>query len=235
MDVNFTRIRSHARSRAGGTALALLVAASLGACSPRDDTAARADSAAAGLGERAGAEIDTAAAAGAMAADTVSERMAGALDNTSWGDADIVAYLVVADSGEIAVGKLAGDKATNAQVKAFAKRMVSEHQKLLDDVTKLAGTRNINLATAANDDIRELRDDSRNAIGDLTNKAAGAEWDEDYVDKEVDIHQDVIDHVNDFSKATQDVQLRNMLQKALPVLQAHLKAAKDLQGARLAS
>ncbi|HEY9517021.1 MAG TPA: DUF4142 domain-containing protein [Gemmatimonadaceae bacterium] len=231
MSVNLPRIHS----RAGGMALAVAVAASLGACSPRNDTAARADSAAADLGERAGAAVDTAAAAGAVAVDTMSNRMTGAMNNADWGDADILAYLVAADSGEIAAGKLASSKATSAPVKAFAQKMVSDHQKMLKEATKFASSQNISVASASNGDIQELRNDSRDALGDLTNKAAGADWDEDYVDKQVDAHQDVIDHVNDFTKATQNAQLRTMLQQALPSLQSHLKAAQDLQSSKLAS
>ena len=161
--------------------------------------------------------------------------MTGAMNNADWGDADILAYLVAADSGEIAAGKLASSKATSAPVKAFAQKMVGDHQKMLKEATKFASSQNISVASASNGDIQELRNDSRDALGDLTNKAAGADWDEDYVDKQVDAHQDVIDHVNDFTKATQNAQLRTMLQQALPSLQSHLKAAQDLQSSKLAS
>jgi putative membrane protein len=222
-------------TRLGSVALALAVAASLGACSSRNDnTLADADSAANSAANQVGSEIDTAASAGAVAADTISNRVGSAL-NDDWTDADIVAYLVAADSAEIAAGKLASTKATNASVKSFAKKMVSDHSKMLDQTTQLAKTQNIAYATASNDDIGDLRSSSKDALQDLTDKAAGGDWDEDYVDKQVDAHQKVIDHVNDFAQNAKDPQLVAMLKQALPKLQNHLQAAKALQDQNLST
>jgi|GEM_PF-693349 len=222
-------------TRLGATALALAVAASLGACSSsKDNTLARADSAAGSMADRAGNAIDTAAAAGAVAADTISNRVASALDS-DWTDADIVAYLVAADSGEIVAGKLASTKATNPSVKAFAQKMVSDHGTMLDQTVALAKKDNISYATATNGDIGDLRSDSKDALQDLTDKTAGNDWDKDYVDKQVDAHQSVIDHVNDFTQKAQDPQLATMLRQALPKLQGHLDAAKALQDRNLSN
>ncbi len=216
-------------SRLGTTALALAVAASLGACSSKNDNSlANADSAASSMANQAGNAIDTAAAAGAVATDTISNRVGSAL-NGDWTDADIVAYLVAADSGEIAAGKLASTKATNPSVKAFAKKMVSDHSTMLSETTQLAKKDNITYAAASNDDISDLRSDSKDALQDLTEKTAGNDWDKDYVDKQVDAHQNVIDHVNDFTGKAKDPQLVSMLKQALPKLQNHLQAAKALQ------
>jgi putative membrane protein len=216
-------------SRLGTTALALAVAASLGACSSKNDNSlANADSAASSMANQAGNAIDTAAAAGAVATDTISNRVGSAL-NGDWTDADIVAYLVAADSGEIAAGKLASTKATNPSVKAFAKKMVSDHSTMLSETTQLAKKDNIAYAAASNDDISDLRSDSKDALQDLTEKTAGNDWDKDYVDKQVDAHQNVIDHVNDFTGKAKDPQLVSMLKQALPKLQNHLQAAKALQ------
>jgi putative membrane protein len=222
-------------TRLGGAALALAVAASLGACSSRNDNSlANADSAAAGAANEVGSAIDTTAAAGAVAADTVSNRVGSAL-NGDWTDADIVAYLVAADSGEVAAGKLASTKATNPSVKAFAKKMVSDHTNMLQSTTQLAKQASIAYATASNDDIGDLRSDSKDALEDLTNKSAGNDWDEDYVDKQVDAHQKVIDHVNDFTQSAKDPQLASMLKQALPKLQSHLDAAKNLQNSKVSN
>lgn len=222
-------------TRLGSAALALAVAASLGACSSRsDNTLANADSAASGAANQVGSAIDTAAAAGAVAGDTISNRVGSAL-NGDWTDADIVAYLVAADSAEIAAGKLASTKATNASVKSFAKKMVSDHSTMLDGTVALAKKQNVAYATASNDDIGDLRSNSKDALQDLTDKAAGGDWDKDYVDKQVDAHQNVIDHVTDFAQNAKDPQLASMLKQALPKLQNHLQAAKALQDQNLSN
>ncbi len=219
--------RTHARL--GSAALALVAAASIAACSSRsDDTFADADSAASSAASRIGSAVDTAAAAGAIAADSVSNRVGAALDG-DWTDADIVAYLVAADSAEMAVGDLAGTKATNPSVKAFAKKMVSDHSTMLDETVALAKKAGISYASATNGDIGDLRSDGSDALKDLTEKQAGSDWDSDYVGKQVDAHQAVIDHVNDFAQRATNPQLVSMLQQALPKLQGHLDAAKALQ------
>lgn len=220
--------------RLGGAALALAVAVSLGACSKKNNDMARADSAASGMANEAGAAVDTAASAGAVAADTLSNRVGSAL-NGDWTDGDIVAYLVAADSGEIAAGKVASSKATNSAVKSFAQKMVRDHTQMLEGTTQLAKSDNINFAAAANDDITDLKKDSKDALQDLSSKPAGSDWDEDYVDKQVDAHQDVIDHVNDFTKSAKDPKLVSMLQQALPKLQGHLDAAKGLQKSKVSN
>lgn len=230
--INRTLSRMH--SGMGSAALALAVAASLGACSSGNDTVARADSAASGMANQTGNAIDTAAAAGAVGADTLSNRVGSALSG-DWTDGDIVAFLVAADSGEIAAGKLASSKATDPSVKAFAKKMVSDHTTMLEGTTQLASKGSIDYTSATNDDISDLRSDSKDALQELTQKAAGSDWDEDYVDKQVDAHQSVIDHVNDFTKSATNPQLVSMLQQALPQLQSHLQAAKNLQSAKVSN
>jgi putative membrane protein len=230
-----TKTFSCTHTRLGAAALALAVAASLGACSSKNDNSlANADSAAGSMANQAGNAIDTAAAAGAVATDTISNRVGSAL-NSEWTDADIVAYLVAADSGEMAAGKLASTKATNPSVKAFAKKMVNDHSTMLDQTAQLAKKSNIAYATASNDDINDLRSDSKDALQDLTGKTAGNDWDKDYVDKQVDAHQDVIDHVNDFTGKAKNPQLVSMLKQALPKLQNHLQAAKALQDRSLSN
>jgi hypothetical protein len=99
------------------------------------------------MANEVGSAIDTAAAAGAVATDTISNRVGSAL-NGDWTDADIIAYLVAADSGEIAAGKLASTKATNPSVKAFAKKMASDHSTMLDETTKFASKASIAYASA---------------------------------------------------------------------------------------
>ena len=226
---------SRTHTRLGSAALALAVAASLGACSSRsDNTLANADSAASGAANEVGSAIDTAAAAGAVAGDTISNRVGSAL-NGDWTDADIVAYLVAADSAEIAAGKLASTKATNPSVKSFAKKMTSDHSTMLDATVQLAKKQSVDYATASNDDIGDLRSSGKDALQDLTDKAAGGDWDKDYVDKQVDAHQTVIDHVTDFAQNAKDPQLASMLKQALPKLQSHLQAAKALQDQNLSN
>ena len=58
--------------------------------------------------------------------------------SNGWTDAQILAFATAANKGEIAEGKLAETKATNAKVKAFARQMVADHTKMLAEGTAFA-------------------------------------------------------------------------------------------------
>jgi putative membrane protein len=155
--------------------------------------------------------------------------------SANWTDADILAYLDTANRAEINAGKLAERKATSPAVKSFARRMVSDHTKLLTAGQSLAKKLNVDVSSATNNDVTDMAKNSADAMNDLTSKQAGHDWDEDYVDKQIDAHKTVIDHVNDFISATQNAQLKSALQQALPKLQAHQKAAQTLKDSTLSA
>ena len=100
--------------------LALCVGA-VGACSTADRTA---DTAAARTDSAAG-RVDS--AANAMAIDSANRANAAG----SWTNDRIFGYVHNANNGEIALGKLAATKATNAKVKSFGSQMVKDHQAMM--------------------------------------------------------------------------------------------------------
>ena len=208
-------------ARYRGVAAALALCAALGACSGRKQVATTDTTATSAQGAKTGGNtLDTTAAGGAISGN--------------WTDASIFAYLTAANNGEIAEGSLAEHMATSPAVKAFAQKMVSDHKKLLQQGKSLATKLNVTPDTTKRD-VSDLRDDAKNAVKDLSKQQRGADWDRTYIDKQVDAHQKVIDHVNDFIKSAQNTQLRDMLQQALPKLQQHLASAKDIKDNKLKS
>jgi putative membrane protein len=214
-------------SRYGGMALALAVCTTLGACNKRNNGyASNADTTTTGAAATTPAPLDTTAAGGAVANDT---------SKGAWTDADIVAWLAAANNGEISEGKLAERKATNPAVKAFARRMVTDHTQMLKEGNALAKKLNIDPMASTNGDVKDLLKDNQDAVQDLTQKQAGKDFDEDYMEKQVDGHQTVVDKLNDLSGKTQNADLKALMQKALPKVQAHLNSAKDIKDNRLQS
>ena len=203
------------------TALAALVA--LGACKTRDrdvaDTtlAARTDTAA----NRVAANTDTAVRRVDSAAGTVMRR-------GGWTSASILAFANAANNAEIREGELAAKKATNAQVKAFARQLVTDHRAMINDGKSLASKLNVTPDTA-DDDVRDVVKHSADQIKDLTDKDAGLDWDRDWVDKQIKDHKDVLDKLQDAAKNTTDAQLRTSLEKATGKVQEHLTKAQDLK------
>ena len=63
-------------------------------------------------------------------------------------------------------------------------------------------------------DVTDLTKDAHNELQDLTTKPKGADWDKDFVDKEIDGHKKVLDKLQDAKKATTNPELGEMLTKA---------------------
>ena len=202
-------------------ALVLGAILAAGACARGDTDASRGDTTATIAGapgdSAAGARTDTAAAGGAVAG------------GANWTDAQIFGMLSAANTGEIAVGRVAQTRATNAQVRTFARRMVTEHTAMEKQGNDLAKRLNVTPAMPPDSAlITDVNDD----IEDLQKKERGADWDEEYMEKQVDAHQKTLDLIDRAANSTQNAELRQLLQQARPKVQAHLEEARRLRETR---
>jgi putative membrane protein len=125
------------------------------------------------------------------------------------------------DMKEIELGKLAQTKATNADVKAFAKMMIDEHTKSSADTKALAGKKNVSLPMA-------LTDKGQDAMKDL-NDETGMDFDKKYVDMMVDGHEKTIDKMEKASEKAKEEDVRMWAANMLPTLRKHLDHAKALK------
>jgi putative membrane protein len=144
------------------------------------------------------------------------------------GDAGIWSAIGTANASEIVSSKLAQTKATNASVKAFANDMVKDHTAMQKDADKLATA--LNVTPRAGDETKDLSDDAKEAMEDLTGEKAGKDWDKKYVDAQVDMHQKTLDNLQNFQGQSSNAELKTLITKAIPKVQTHLQRAKDLQG-----
>ena len=81
----------------------------------------------------------------------------------------------------------------------------------------------------ADDDVRDVAKHSADDIKDLTDKKAGLDWDEAYIDNQIKDHKDVLDKLQDASKNTTEPDLRAALEKATGKVQEHLTKAQDIK------
>jgi putative membrane protein len=183
---------------------------------------------------KAGNAVDTAAARTDSAAGRVDSAARASTDSanhamrSAWSDGSILGYTWAANTGEVRLGQLGVKKATNAKVKAYAQEMVTEHRAMEADAKSLAAKVNATADTTA-DNARDLLDHGRDELKDLTDKAAGADWDKDYIDKAIDDHEKVLDKLQDAAKNTTNADLRAALEKATGKVQQHLTKAQDIK------
>jgi putative membrane protein len=183
----------------------------------------------------AAARTDTGMARVGAAADTLAGRTdtgVNAPKRGGWTDASILGFTAAANGGEIEEGQLAEKKATNAAVKAYARQLVADHRALLNEGKSLGSKLNVTADTTA-DDVRDLMKDGRDEIKDLTDKKAGADWDEDYIEKQIDGHKKVLDKLQDAAKNTTNPELRAAIEKATGKVQQHLTKAQDIKDNQL--
>jgi putative membrane protein len=194
------------------TVPALALALALGACNSHRDRDAAAN-------PPAGAET------GVVPTDTTATTSAPAAP-AELSDANIVALLDHANAADSTAGALAATKATNPQVKQFAKLMMSEHHALRKQGADLAKKLGVTPEPPANDPVTALAQQETQA---LQSAPKGAEFDKTYIDQEVTAHEAVLDLAGKAHDQAKNPELKALIEKARPVIEKHLDQAKQLQ------
>jgi putative membrane protein len=141
-------------------------------------------------------------------------------------DAEIAAIVVTANQVDIDAGKLATTKAANAEVKAFAERMVVDHTGVNTAAGELAAK--LKLTPKDNATAQSLKAGGKKNITTLEG-LQGAAFDRAYVENEVAYHQAVLDAVDKtLLPNTKNAELKALLVKVRPAFVAHLEHAKKL-------
>jgi putative membrane protein len=187
-------------------AVMALAIASLTACGKKDN----------------GNAADTSAASStAMGADTTA-----AATNGAWTDANIFALLDEANMADSSGGAIASTKGTASAVRSFGKDMMRDHHTLRAQGAALAKKLNITPQAPSDD---PLASDAQKNAETLNSTAKGKDFDKAYIDGEVDMHKKVLETATKAADQTQNTELKNMIQKAAPLIQAHLTKAESVQ------
>jgi len=146
-------------------------------------------------------------------------------DNTmSSKDSKFVMEAIAGGETEVALGKLAVDKGSSADVKAFGQKMIEDHTKANDELKELAKSKNLDLKKGED---RAIKMEQKNS--DKLTKKSGDEFDKAYVDLMVKDHEKDVKDFEKASKDSDDADLKAWAAKTLPTLQEHLQSIKDIQ------
>ena len=166
-------------------------------------------------------KVDTTAPS--MAPPPAAETTAAAATLT---DPNIVFILHAANAADSARGKLAESKGTSADVKSFGKLMVGEHHALNAQGDALAKKLSVTPVAPAND---QSEAQAKMEMDSLTALAKGAAWDKAYIAYEIGYHQAVKDIATKALAQAQNAELKALITKAAPIIQAHLDKAQAIQ------
>ena len=200
------------RRRYTDLSLLLIACVALGACKGKENASTTDTTSAAATP----APTDTGAGAAAAAPSSPA----------TLSDANIVALLDEVNMADSMLGAAALPKATNSQVKSFAKLMMGEHHALRLQGQQLAKKQNITPQAPTDDPFKSAVDNEQTA---LSSAAKGHAFDSTYIANEVGIHQAVINWAGTAESQAQNQALKDLIKAAGPVLQKHLDRAQQIQ------
>jgi putative membrane protein len=158
--------------------------------------------------------------------DTSSMSASSTGANGTMSDANIFALLDEANAADSSAGVVASTKGTSSAVRDFAKRMMRDHHQMRQQGADLAKKLNVTPSAPSNDPVQPMAQTEMNT---LNSTAKGKDFDKAYMDAEVDAHKAVLDLATKAAGQTQTAELKNLIQKAAPVVQAHLTLAESIQ------
>lgn len=120
---------------------------------------------------------------------------------------------------EIESGKLALQKSSVPEVKAFARKMIEDHASANKDLRALATKKNLEVADEA-----ELLAKAKNYV---LKQREGESFDVAYVNNQIDAHKTAIKLFKDASSSS-DEDVRRLAATSLPKLEHHLQEAESL-------
>ena len=153
--------------------------------------------------------------------------------NNAGNDHAFVEKMAQAGIAEVKLGQLAAERASNAQVKQFGRRMVSDHQKANNELKQIASKMAVQLPAET--------DAKHQQLYERLSKLKGAEFDKEYMKAMVDGHQEVAQELERHSdnnarsvgtsgNASQPVASVNAwASKTLPDVRQHLEQAKQIE------
>ncbi len=116
---------------------------------------------------------------------------------------------------EVELGKLAVSKSQNAEVKAFAQKMIDDDSKAGDDLKQLAAQKKVMLPPDVLPAHKQLME--------KLSKLSGADFDKEYVKAMVEAHKKDVTAFENASKTAGDADVKAFATKTLPVLKMHLE------------
>lgn len=153
-------------------------------------------------------------------------RLGTATPATTYTDAQIVSLLDEMNADDSMTAAVAINKATNEDVKNFARDMMSDHHGLRRDGQDLVKTLNLIPQFPTTDPVQQL---ARKEIDVLQATPAGSNFNQVYIEQEITLHQQVLQLTTELRAQAKEQALKDLLDKASGVFLKHLGAAQTLQ------
>lgn len=137
--------------------------------------------------------------------------------------ADFVKKAGAAGAAEVEMGKIGAEKSSNAEVKAFAQKMVTDHTKANKELATLAAGLKLEVPTEPGLIHKGMKEK-------FEHQSADKDFNHDFMQQMVRDHEAAVElFATAANDSTLDVDLRAFANKTLPTLKKHLADAKKLE------
>jgi len=137
---------------------------------------------------------------------------------------NVIGVLAMIHHGVVDYSQLGVNHATDPAGKEFALMMVKDHGEMLKSVYELSSK--LNVTPQMSEKAVELDKEFKKDIQDLKAKKDGRELDKEFMDEQIDLHEETIGVLKDLDGKTTDATLKGAITESLPKMQAHLDRAK---------
>ena len=124
---------------------------------------------------------------------------------------------------EVALGRLADDKASDSEVKDFGKRMVSDHDAMNDQWAKLASKYHMRIMNPGPD----YGTNGKDAI-DRLEKLEGSEFDQAYMIEMIRDHEQDLSEFQRLRYSARDPEIRDLAASGASTIEQHLTLARQV-------
>jgi putative membrane protein len=165
--------------------------------------------------------------------DAAVDTAVGAVDSVAratvneYTEPELLGLLNEGERGYVEASQFAQTRATDPEVKAFARQIISNHKPLTADISSTAKTLNVTPVIPTNDE--DVVEDRVEGMTQLRAKPVGKEFDEAYLEYEIRMHKKILDEVNDALGRNQRAEIRTLLEKLRTSLQSDLQRAEELE------
>lgn len=122
---------------------------------------------------------------------------------------------------EIKMGEMGQNKTDNADIKAFASQMVTDHSKANAELKTLADSKNVTVSSSPS-----LVEQGQ---AKLLDARSGGSFDKNFIDDLVTAHKKAVAAFEKAANEAKDPDVKAFAAKTLPTLQQHLSEAEQLQ------
>jgi putative membrane protein len=154
-----------------------------------------------------------------------STQTAGSMP-TTLSDSESAEVMVTLNESEVDLGQLAKRKASNKQVKDYAKMMVDQHKKNEKDTKKLARKQDLDFKKT---DMSKSLEAEAQDMEKTLKRTAKEDFDRAYMDQQVGMHEKALDTVNTLISGAQNAAYKAHLEKTRDAITVHLAHAKEIK------